>query len=97
MTCVFLLPLGISAALRILDLGTHCFMGPLGLVLEGLLFTSCTMCFELDCFWLTDTSDHLVLVSKKQQLFCSSEPLTSRYQTLFSADFEEQVLLSSES
>jgi len=26
--------LGISAVLTILDLGTHCFMGPLGLVLE---------------------------------------------------------------
>jgi len=57
MTCAFLLPLGISAALTILDLGTHCFIGPLGLVLEGLLFTSCTLFFELDCFWLTDTSD----------------------------------------
>jgi len=56
MTCAFLLPLGISAALIILDLGTHCFMGPLGLVLEGLLFTYCTLCFELDYFWLTDTS-----------------------------------------
>jgi len=56
MTCAFLLPLGISAALTILDLGTHCFMGSLGLVLEGLLFTSCTLCFELDCFCLTHTS-----------------------------------------
>jgi len=55
MTCAFVLPLGISAALTILDLGTHCFMGPLGLVLEGLLFTSCTLCCELDCFWLTNT------------------------------------------
>jgi len=55
MTCAFLLPLGISTTLTILDLGTHCFMGPLGLVLEGLLFTSCTLCFELDCFSLTDT------------------------------------------
>jgi len=26
-----------------------------GLVLEGLLFTSCTLCCELDCFWLTNT------------------------------------------
>jgi len=55
-TCAFLLLLGISATLTILDLGTHCFMGPLGLVLEGLLFTSCTLCCELDFFWLTDTS-----------------------------------------
>jgi len=56
MTCVFLLPLGISTTLTVLDLDTHCFLGPLGLVLEGLLFTSCTLCFELECFWLTDTS-----------------------------------------
>jgi len=56
MTCAFLLPLGISAALKILDLGTHFFVGPLGLVLEDLLFTSCTLYFELECFWLIDTS-----------------------------------------
>ena len=56
MTWAFLLPLGISTALTILDLGTHFFIGPFGLVLEDLLFTSCTLCFELECFWLTDTS-----------------------------------------
>jgi len=38
MTCDFPLLLGISAAFTISDLGTHIFMGPLGLVLEVLLF-----------------------------------------------------------
>ena len=45
-TMIFAFPLllGISAVLTISDLGTHCFMGPLRLVLEVLLFTSCTLC-----------------------------------------------------
>ena len=85
MTCAFLLPLGISAVLTVLDLGTHCFLDPLGLVLEGLLFTSFTLCFELECFSLTDTSGltPFGFGFKKQQLFCSAEPLTSKHQTLF--------------
>jgi len=47
--------LGISAALTISDLGTHCFMGPLGLVLEVLLITSCTLRCGLGSFWLIIT------------------------------------------
>jgi len=50
-TMIFAIPLflGISGVLSISDLGTHCFMGPFRLVLEVLLFTSCTLCCKFDC------------------------------------------------
>jgi len=47
--------LGMSAVLTISDLGTNCFMGPLGLVLEFLLFTSCALRCGFGSFWLTIT------------------------------------------
>ena len=55
MIFVFPLLLDVSAVLTISDFGTHCFMGPLRLVVEVLLFTSCTLCCEFDSFWLTYT------------------------------------------
>jgi len=51
----FALLLGVSAVLTISDLGTHCFMGPLGLVLEVLLFTSYTLRCGFGSFGLTIT------------------------------------------
>jgi len=50
MNFAFPLLLGISAVLTISDLGTHGFMGPLRLVLEVLLFTSCTLRCVLRAF-----------------------------------------------
>jgi len=75
MTCDLPLLLGISAALRISDLGTHIFMGPLGLVLEVLLFFFCALCFKLSGFYSFNTLGltPFVLNPMKQQLFSSSE------------------------
>jgi len=55
MISAFPLLLGISAVLTISNLGTHCFMGPLRLVLEVLLFTSYTLRCGFDSFWLIST------------------------------------------
>jgi len=55
MIFAFPLLLGIFAVLTISDLGTHCFMGPLRLVLEVLLFTSCTLRCGFESFSLIST------------------------------------------
>jgi len=55
MIFAFPLLLGISAVLAISDLGTHCFMGPLRLVLDVLLFTFCTLRCGFESLWLIST------------------------------------------
>jgi len=47
MTSDFPFLLSISAPSRISDLGTHIFMGPLGLVLKVLLFFFCALSLKL--------------------------------------------------
>jgi len=55
MIFAFPLLLGIYVVLTTSNLGTHCFMGPLRLVLEVLLFTSCTLRCGFESFWLIIT------------------------------------------